>query len=157
MTRATPLAAVAVVDAVLWAVWSTCVGYACHRLPAERFRHDSWLTRLRRIERQGRAYERIAIRKWKDRLPEAGAIFRGGTSKRRLPARDEQALERFAAETRRAELVHWLVPALTPVFALFNPPLMVVAMAIYAVVANLPFVAIQRYNRGRVQRVLAAR
>lgn len=144
-------------DAAVWTAWSAAVGYACHRIPAERLAADTWLTRLRPFERDGRVYERLGIRRWKDRLPEAGDLFPGGVSKRRLPGRDADGLRRFAAETRRAELVHWLVPAITPVFALFNPPPLTAAMVVYAGAANLPFVAVQRYNRARVQRVLAAR
>ncbi len=144
-------------DAVVWGGWSAVVGYGAHRLSLERVSRDDHLTRLRPWERQGRAYERLAIRRWKDRLPDAGAIFQGGRSKRSLPGRDDVSLERFAAETRRAELVHWTIPAVTPVFALWNPAPLVVAMAAYAVLANLPCLLIQRYNRGRILRVLERR
>ena len=107
----------------------------------------------RPVERGGRLYERLRIRRWKDRLPEAGALFAGGVSKRRLAA----DLERFAAETRRAEYGHWLAMACAPVFALWNPLMGVVLMATYSVVVNAPFIAIQRYNRQRAQRVLTRR
>lgn len=143
-----------VADAAVWTGWSAVVGYACHRLPPERLDHDGRLTRLRPFERDGRFYERFGIRRWKDRVPEAGDLFRGGVSKRHLPGRDAAGLARFVAETRRAELVHWLVPVITPVFALFNPAPLMAAMVVYAVAANVPFVAIQRYNRARALRVL---
>ena len=82
----------------------------------------------------------------------------------RLPARDTTGLRRahasnagaladFAVETRRAEMVHWAIPLVTPVFVLWNPPWLFAAMVGYAVVANLPCLVIQRYNRGRVLRV----
>jgi glycosyl-4,4'-diaponeurosporenoate acyltransferase len=150
-------ATVVLVDAGVWALWSTIVGYGAHRMPLHRLDHDGPITRLRRWERSGRAYEHIAIRRWKDLLPELGAAFRGGMSKRGLPSRAIPDLARFASETRRAELVHWAIPALTPVFALWNPPLLLAAMAAYAVVANLPCLVVQRYNRGRLLRVMAAR
>ncbi len=107
----------------------------------------------RPVERGGRLYERLRIRRWKDRLPEAGALFAGGVSKRRLAG----DLERFAAETRRAEYGHWLAMAFAPVFALWNPLMGLVLMATYSVVVNAPFIAIQRYNRQRAQRVLTRR
>lgn len=144
-------------DALAWAGWSAVVGYAAHRLPLSRLDHDGPLTRLRRWERGGRVYERLGIRRWKDRLPEFGAVFRGGTSKRSLPSRSTPALARFAAETRRAELVHWAIPLLTPVFALWNPASLFGAMVGYAVLANAPCLIVQRYNRGRLERVLARR
>jgi len=150
------LAAAVVADSAVWAAWSTVVGYTAHRLPARRLAHDGRLTRLRPWERGGRVYERLGIRRWKDRLPELGAVFRGGVSKRRLASTGVAGLERFAVETRRAELVHWAIPAVTPVFVLWNPPWLVAAMAVYAVVANLPCLLVQRYNRGRLLVLLDA-
>lgn len=148
---------VALVDAAVWAAWSVAVGYRAARLPLSRLAEDGWLTRPRSWERGGRFYERFAIVGWKDRLPEAGSVFKGGTSKRALPGRSDEDLRRFAAETRRAELVHWQIMAITPVFLLFNPPVLIVAMVAYAVVANVPFIAIQRYNRLRILRILDRR
>lgn len=144
-------------DALVWAAWSAVVGYAAHRLPLRRLDHDAPVTRLRTWERGGRVYERLGIRRWKDRLPEFGAVFRGGSSKRSLPSRDTPHLTRFAAETRRAEIVHWAIPLVTPLFALWNPAWLVGAMAAYAVVANAPCLIVQRYNRGRLLRVLTRR
>ena len=40
-----------------------------------------------------------------------------------------------------------------PLFALWNPAPIAVVMLVYGVGINLPFVAIQRYNRLRVTRV----
>lgn len=153
----TALLGVVFVDAAVWAGWSAAVGYGAHRLPVTRLDRDSVLTQLRRWERDGHTYERLAIRRWKDRLPEAGAVFAGGTSKRALSGRGDESLRRFAAETRRAEMVHWAIPAITPVFALWNPPALFGAMVGYAVAANAPFIAIQRYNRARIMRILARR
>jgi glycosyl-4,4'-diaponeurosporenoate acyltransferase len=66
-------------------------------------------------------------------------------------------LERFAAETRRAEYGHWLAIAGAPVFALWNPPLGVALMTAYSLGVNAPFIAVQRYNRQRIQRLLSRR
>jgi glycosyl-4,4'-diaponeurosporenoate acyltransferase len=144
------------VDVVAWGAIHASTGYVAHRLPLERLRVDGWLLRPRSFERRGQAYERLRIRRWKDRLPEAGALFAGGVSKRELPG-GRAGLERFAAETRRAELGHWWALAASPLFALWNRPLAAALLATYGVLVNLPFVAIQRYNRLRVSRVLRAR
>jgi glycosyl-4,4'-diaponeurosporenoate acyltransferase len=76
-------------------------------------------------------------------------------SKRKLPGYRSEDLARFAAETRRAELVHWGLLGSSPVFVLWNPPVLDVAMITYAVIANVPFIIIQRFNRARVARILA--
>ena len=134
------------------AVIHAATGYAVHRLPAERLAGDGWLWRCRGWERDGRWYEHLGIRRWKRRVPEAGALFAGGVSKRSV---GRAGLTRFVIETRRAELGHWLAIACIPVFALWNPPAGVALMAVYELAANLPCIAIQRYNRPRAQRALA--
>lgn len=148
---ALPLWSTLVVDVVAWAVIGVAVGYGMHRLPLERLDHDTWLTRPRAFERQGRVYERLGIRRWKDRTPELGGLFAGGVSKRSSGGRSR--LQRFAAETRRAEYTHWLVMAAGPLFVLWNPWWLALVMVAYAVVANLPCLVIQRYNRARIDRI----
>lgn len=148
---------IVLLDALVWAAWSVVVGYAAHRLPDRRLAHDGPLSRLRPWERGGRVYERIGIRRWKDRLPDFGGLFPGGVSKRSLISRSTPDLLRLTAETRRAELVHRAVPAITPLFLLWNPAPLFGAMVAYAVVANVPCLVVQRYNRGRLQRMLDRR
>lgn len=140
-----------------WVAWGTLAGYAGHRLGATRLAGDTLITRPRRFEREGRWYERrLRIRRWKDRLPEAGAFFAGGVSKRHLSGRSVERLRLFVVETRRAELTHWGTASLAPAFALWNPPWATAIMCAYAAAANLPCIAVQRYNRLRLYRVLAA-
>ena len=142
-------------DAVTWFAVSLVAGYACHRLPDRRLDHDTALTRARAFERGGRFYERrLRIVRWKDRLPEAGDLFRDGYDKR-VVTRAE--LPRYVIETRRAEYTHWGIMAAAPLFLLWNPLLVWWAMVAYALVANLPCLVIQRYNRARVLRILGRR
>ena len=144
------------VDVAAWAVFHGGTAYAAHRAPRRWFADDTWLTRARPWERDGRTYERLGIRRWKDRLPEAGALFAGGVSKRRIPGGPD-GLARFAAETRRGEWAHATAAACAPLFALWNPPRIAAVMVVYGIAANAPFIAVQRYNRLRVGRVLARR
>jgi glycosyl-4,4'-diaponeurosporenoate acyltransferase len=146
---------IVLIDAGVWASWSVLCGYVAHRIPPARLSHDRGLFRIRRFEAGGRFYERwLRIKAWKDRLPEAGALFRGGFSKRRVTTSDREYLERFAGETRRAELTHWLILVATPWFFLWNPWWLGLAMVGYGIVANVPCLAIQRYNRARLLRMI---
>lgn len=145
-----------VAGVAVWAVGGTLIGYVFHRLPLRRFTADGPFTRLRPFEADGRIYERrLRIRAWKDRLPEGGALFEGGFSKRHVGGRSPAQLERFVAETRRAERTHWVVLCLGPLFVLWSPPALAVVMILYGVLANLPCLVIQRYNRARLERTLA--
>jgi glycosyl-4,4'-diaponeurosporenoate acyltransferase len=146
------------VDVVAWAVFHAGTGYLVHRLPARRFDHDTWLTRPRRFEDGGRFYvRRLRIKRWKRHLPEAGALFAGGFDKKHLRATDMVYLLSHARETRRAELGHWLAAACAPLFFLWNPWPVGVVMLGYAVAANGPCIAAQRYNRLRLDRIVRLR
>lgn len=103
-----------------------------------------------------RNYERfLAIKRWKDRLPDGASWFQGGFPKAALQRRDRQHLARFLQETWRGELCHWAALALIPIFFLWNPWWGDLVIALYALAANLPCILVQRYNRLRLQRALA--
>ena len=153
-----PLWLRAVLDVAAWGAWSAAVGYAGHRRSDAAFAVDRWWSRLRPFEHGGRWYERrLRIKAWKDRLPEAGALFGGGTSKRAVPTgADRRArLDQLVVATRRADWVHLVIPALVPVFLLWNDEWVLVPMLVYAVAANVPCLLVQRYNRARALAALA--
>lgn len=142
---------VVLVDVVAWTALSVVVGYAGHRLPASALAHDTWVTRIRPGEADGRRWERLGVRRWKDVLPEAGGFF-GGVSKRTLGGR--AGLERQVVETRRAELVHWTLAGCGPLFFAWNPRRLAASMVVFGLVFNAPFIVIQRFNRARLLRAL---
>ena len=138
-----------------WAAAHAGTGYAVHRIDRRHFESDTWLTRIRPWEQSGRMYRFLRVPRWKDRVPEAGALFAGGVSKRNLPGTSAPALRLLLAETRRAEWGHWSCMLCAPLFALWNPLPVAAIMVAYGLAVNLPFIVIQRWNRLRLQRVLA--
>lgn len=149
-----PTWAIVALNVAVWGGWSAIAGWLAHRRPVTAFERDSWLYRQRAFERGGVLYERLGIRRWKDHLPEAGALFTGGFSKRSLRSRDPAVVARFVAETRRAEWAHWLIMSAAPVFLLWNWPWVEAVIVLYALTANLPCLLVQRYNRIRLQALL---
>ena len=146
-----------VLDVVVWGAWSGLVGYVAHRRPRSAFEHDTWLYRPRRFERGGTWYERIGIKRWKGWLPEAGGLFTGGFAKSAVRLHDLDHLERFVVETRRAEWTHWTIMLITPLFLVWNWWWVEPVMLAYAVTANGPCLAVQRYNSARLLRALGAK
>ncbi len=146
-----------IVDIAAWGMIHAGSGYLAHRLNDSHFDHDNWLFRGRAWERNGRLYESLRVKRWKDRVPEAGAVFAGGVSKRTLTSRDPAGLVRLSTETRRAEFAHWACAVASPVFAIWNSPGISMVMVLYGVLVNAPFVVIQRYNRLRATRSLVRR
>jgi glycosyl-4,4'-diaponeurosporenoate acyltransferase len=144
-----------VLISVSWVIFQIGAGYLTNRLTVRMFERDGWLYRTRRWERGGLVYERVfRIRRWKDALPEAGAMFAGGFAKRGVSGRTPALLCRFVAETRRAELTHWLPVLLSLTFFAWNPPRIALWMPIVGFLGNAPFIMVQRYVRPRMQRLL---
>ncbi|MDQ2726620.1 MAG: hypothetical protein M3Y91_01860 [Actinomycetota bacterium] len=144
-----PVFVAVLVDALLWAGWSILAGVLGARWPHDRVGRDSPLTTLRAFESGGGLYRRIGIRHWKRWLPDAGS-FAGGRRKRLDRRLDPAGWTDLAGETRRAERVHWLILLALPVTALWSSGVLLGAMVAYAVVANGPCIAAQRYNRLRL-------
>jgi glycosyl-4,4'-diaponeurosporenoate acyltransferase len=138
-----------IADIAIWSAWSVAVGWWASRLSDDVIAGDGWLTRLRPWERRGQAYGRFGIRRWKSWLPDLGVIF-GGRPKSLPHPRDPAEWRVLAGETRRAERVHWLILAALPVEALIRGGTLLLLMTTYAVVANVPCIITQRYNRGRL-------
>jgi len=93
----------------------------------------------------------LRIHAWKDHLPEAGKFFSlHPFDKSHLTRFDRDYLARFILETCRAELAHVLPFLFYPLCLLWNPWPANLIMFLYAVLANVPFILIQRYNRARL-------
>jgi len=147
-----------VVDVVAWTLLGLGFGYVANRVPEAWLACDRGLLRLAGFEAGGRWYERrLRIKRWKDLLPDAGAVFAGGRRKAGLVRPDRRALAALAVETRRAELVHAALLLTAPLFVLWNPWDLAAVMVVYAVVANVPCLLVQRYNRARLVAVLDGR
>ena len=139
-----------------WLLWSLLVGYLGHRLPDSALDHDNLWTRPRPWGESLAFYEqRLAIRRWKVWLPDAGALFPGGLRKGALVGRDRQRLEQLLAETRRAEAVHLAIWPFWLATVLWLPPWAVAANLLFATAFNLPCLWLQRYNRLRLVTLLA--
>ncbi len=146
-----PIAWIIALNVGGWLAVQLGLAWAFTKMPAAWFNPGPvW-----RWEQEGRFYEvAFRIKAWKDHLPDAARWFEGGFAKRALARTQPDYLERFARETWRGELCHWAAITCAPAFFLWNPwwgDLIVVA---YALVANLPCIVVQRYNRARLQRVL---
>lgn len=140
--------------ALAWLLWALLVGGVANRLP------PAWLTGAGGKagpagESEGFYERRLAIRRWKRWLPDAGNALPGGVAKASLARRDPAVLRRLLLETHRAELVHWLLWPLWIVTALWLPPAGVLLNLLFACLLNLPCLAAQRYTRRRLERILA--
>lgn len=118
----------------------------------ESFRHAM---RARGWERGGQIYKKLfLIHRWKDLVPELGAISPEGFRKRRLASQEPGYLNQFILESIRAELCHFFSLVLAvPILAFFSSRFTWWAV-VYIVILNVPCIMIQRTNRPRLERLL---
>jgi len=146
-----------------WLVSSLLVGLLANYLPASwleraaRSPGSAWLSRAEQLTPSAalRPAGPPGIRLWKRWIPDAGGVLPGGVSKASLVRRDLNTLRRLVLETRRAELVHWLLLAAVPLTALWLPPSGLLVNVLFALAFNLPCLLLQRWNRARLQRLMS--
>ncbi|MFN5971991.1 MAG: hypothetical protein ACK47N_00460 [Microcystis sp.] len=138
-----------------WTAWSLLIGFIGHQLPLKFLETDTCLTRPRPWGEDRQWYNRVLrIKRWKDRLPEAGDFFPGGFRKTSVGGGDCAVMSRFLAETRRAEYVHIAIWLFWLVTMLWTPGWGVLVNLAVGTAFNLPCLWVQRYNRLRLQHLL---
>ena len=161
------VAADVVVPACAWSAWNLIVALGTSQAPSGWFRRRGGMppstSRARRCERRLRPWH---VRRWKRHLPDAGAALPGVAPMRRLArieghgsGRDavgtrHSALERYATDARRSEVVHWMsLVGILPCFALW-PAVVIGPMSLMAVLINVPCLIALRDTRARIDRLL---
>ena len=143
-----------VTDILAWLAIHLGMAWLGTRLPGTFFLPNSWLFRPHAWEGKGKIYATLfRIKTWKKWLPDGAVLFAGGFPKAQLRNRDTDYIDLFIRETCRGEAVHWAVMLAAPVFFLWNPAYVGMIMMVYAVLANLPCILTQRYNRIRLGRL----
>jgi len=145
-----------VINSIAWFLVIFIPGTIIQKLPLGLFHEEGFLFRPRRWEREGRIYMLLGIKRWKEFLPDGAGVFQDGFKKKRIELHklNELYVKRFVLETCRAELVHWVIIALIPLFFIWNPREVAVWMVPFGLEVNLTCLITQRFNRPRLQKIL---
>ncbi len=126
-------------------------------LPRRWFDGTGFLFACRSFEKNGKIYEKLGIKYWKDKLPDMSKLMKKSMTPKQI--KEPATVERVTAllkETCVAELVHlWLIVLAFPCIFLWKGVGGWTVWALY-ILGNIPFVLIQRYNRPRFSAVAAA-
>lgn len=141
-----------VINGVAWLFFHMALSLLCFFMPL-RFFYGGVL-RIYKWEQHGELWQRLFhVKQWKKHLIDGSSIVKKSYDKRHLHGTTASDLVVFAAETKRAELTHWLLLMPAPLFFLWNPAWAAWVNVAYALLANVPFIVTQRYNRGRLERI----
>lgn len=123
-------------------------------VPKRIFRADKFPFKC--SEREARVYKALRVKDWQSKVPDMSRIFKRIMPEKRMNAQTLAQLPRMIEETCVAESTHMLLSVLgLYMMKLWRGICGVIASAVYILVGNLPFIIIQRYNRPRLQRLLA--
>ena len=124
-------------------------------LPKEKFSFEKFPFRSFAMEREGRIYLKIGIRKWKDGFPDMSKILPAMMPSKKLPkAVTSEQIELMIQETCIAEWIHGLLGVLGFGCVLFWKKAGGWLISILYLLGNLPYIAIQRYNRPKLVNLL---
>ena len=141
-------------------IWLIVLALLAHplgqALPRRWFDGERFPYRCCKWEKQGRIYTRIGVERWKALVPDMSRLLPALMPAKKLTEETFADLPRMIQETCVAELIHVLL-SVTGLACLAIWPGVggAVVTAVYILLGNLPFIIIQRYNRPRLQRLLA--
>lgn len=137
------------VNFVLCVIWHLIILFACIHANSKTFDSKRPLYREHKWEKGGKWYVKyLKINKWKDILPQR--IGSDGFSKAHFTGTSKEYMERFILETCRGEWNHTFNCFYAVIAVIISPPLYGIIFGLLTVLVNLPFIAIQRYNRIRL-------
>lgn len=142
-------------SAIFIAIFGLGTGLLFALIPQNFFLKHERLFRLFKFEQDGRFYSRyFKINAWKDKLPQFSELTKVGFSKTSLNNLSLNYLELFKIETMRAEFTHIFLIILSPVCTVLGTRILAPLTIIGSILGNIPFLMIQRYNRGRISKLL---
>ncbi len=138
-----------IINFMLCSLWHVLCFLACIFIKESRFSPDRLRYKIQKWEKGGKWYVKyLRIKDWKDLLPQY--IMQKGFSKQHFTNLKIEYIDRFLMETCRAEWDHSMNCMYAVISIIINPLGIGLLFAFLSIFVNLPFIAIQRYNRTRL-------
>lgn len=141
-----------VYHSVYWSVTQLSLSHLFTKVPRSFFdTYHHWFKTFP-FEQGGQLWNRLfLINRWKGYIPEGECLNKNVYNKHVLKPLTQESVYKMIIEMRRAELVHWL--SILPVIVFVKAPKCIKTINIlYALLANVPIILTQRYNRPRLER-----
>ena len=141
------------INFIFGVIWHYAILFICISLDDSVFYPDRRMYRCHKWEHGGKFYSDVLkINRWKDTLPQH--IGKDGFSKEHIEDVSIEYIDRFILETCRGEWNHKMNCVFAAVlFGINGVTVVSVVLSVMTVAGNMPFAAIQRYNRFRLQKL----
>ena len=149
--RGASIGTILLTNVLLVVAWHFLMFLACIKVKTSLFNPENRFYQAKSWEKNGRWYAKhLKINSWKDHLPQHTG--KDGFTKEHMQSNITlEYLDRFIMETCRGEWDHWMCCLYFFFSLLINPFLIGLILGLLTILFNLPFIAIQRYNRFRLQ------
>ena len=125
-------------------------------LPKRWFKSDCFPFRCN--EKEKKLYKALRVKDWQNKVPDMSRVFTKLMPAKKLNAGTLADIPRMLEETCVAEFIHVVLSVLGLACLWLWPGFGgAVVTLVYILLGNVPFIIIQRYNRPRLQRLLARR
>lgn len=125
-------------------------------LPKRWFKSDCFPFRCN--EKEKKLYKALRVKDWQNKVPDMSRVFPKLMPAKKLNAGTLADIPRMLEETCVAEFIHVVLSVLGLACLWLWPGFGgAVVTLVYILLGNVPFIIIQRYNRPRLQRLLARR
>lgn len=132
-------------------IYVLAMGIASHfvgeALPRRWFRWNAFPYRAWKWERNGKIYDRLHIKKWKDHLPDMSRVLKDMVPKKVGVCPTSEGVRTLIRETCVAEFIHTALCLCATVVYFFWKNGIGVLLSALVILGNVPFILIQRYNR----------
>ncbi len=137
------------------AIYLAIIGIASHffgeAIPRNEIDFEKFPFRPYKWENDGRIYEKLKIRKWKNKVPDMSKICKDMIPKKLDISSDSEGLRILILETCVAEIVHSVLALLgAACLLIWEGTGGFIVTFIWIVFGNIPFIIIQRYNRPKL-------
>jgi glycosyl-4,4'-diaponeurosporenoate acyltransferase len=144
-----------IINLIIFVLFTIEVSYLSNKFPDKVYSYKRWIFKERKWEENGQVYHRILkVNYWKNRLPELGDFLKGVFPKKQIKEYSQKYLQIYLIESCKAELTHWGIILSSCLFLFWCDLKTSAIIVIIAVVLNLPYVAILRYNRPRIVKLI---
>lgn len=113
----------------------------------EKIKEEKFPFRPFKWEKNGRVYDKINIRKWKNKVPDMSKLLKFMLPKKVDMGAGIQEIKALIKETCVAEIVHCALIVLSLAVIFICPGTDGFLLFVICLCLNLPFIFIQRYNR----------
>lgn len=146
-----------IINLIIFVLFTAEVSYLSNKIPDKVYSYKRWIFRERKWEKGGEVYHRILkVKHWKNRLPELGDFLKSVFPKKHIKEYSQKYLQIYLIESCKAELTHWCIILSSWLFLLWCDLKISAIIGLVAAVLNLPYVAIQRYNRPRIVKLICS-